>query len=75
MREYKNFDEIERDLRLLKLQQEIDKEKIILSYNQTKKSLSPMSILKSAGGAFLKSTLILKGTTKILDFIGSKLPR
>ncbi len=37
MREYKNFNEIERDLKLLKLQKEIDKEKVLLSYNQNKR--------------------------------------
>ena len=74
MREYKNFDEIERDLKLLKLQQEIDKERIILSYNQTKESLSAKSLLKSLGETIFKSTVVLKGTTKVLDFIGKKLP-
>lgn len=72
MREYKNFKEIDRDLKLLKLQQEIDKEKVILSINRTKESISPKSILKSAGGSLLKNALIFKATTKILGFIGDK---
>lgn len=72
MREYKNFDEIERDLKLLKLQQEIDKEKVLLSYNRTKESLSPKRILKSAAGSLFKNAMILKGTTKALGFIADK---
>lgn len=72
MREYKNFEEIERDLKLLKLQKEIDKEMILLSYNQTKESLAPKRILKSAAGSIFKNALILKGTTKILGYFGDK---
>ena len=72
MREYNNFEEIERDLQLLKLQKEIDKEKVILSYNFTKESLSPKRVLKSAAGKIFESAIILKGTTKVLDFIGKK---
>ena len=72
MREYSNFEEIERDLELLRLQKEIEKEKMILSYNLTKESISPKNVLKSAAGKIFESALILKGTTKVLDFIGKK---
>ncbi|NJW53786.1 DUF6327 family protein [Salinimicrobium oceani] len=72
MREYKNFDEIERDLKLLKLQKEIDKEKVVLSYNLAKESLSPKRIFKSAAGSIFKNALILKGTTSVLGFIGDR---
>lgn len=72
MREYNNFKEIERDLQLLKLQKEIDKEKLLLNYNQTKESISPKRLLKSAAGSIFKNALILKGTMKILGFIGNK---
>ena len=72
MREYKNFEEIDRDLKLLKLQQEIDKEKVMLSYNRTKESISPKNILKSAAGSLLKNAIIFKATTKVLGFIGDK---
>ena len=72
MREYKNFKQIDRDLKLLKLQQEIDKERILLNYNRTKESLSPKSILKSAADAALRNPIVLAGTTKFLGFIGDK---
>lgn len=72
MREYKNFEEIDRDLKLLKLQQEIDKERIILSYNRTKESVSPKNLLKSAAGSLLKNAIIFKGVTKVLGFVGDK---
>lgn len=73
MRKYKNFDEIDRDLKLLKLQNDINKEKIKLSYNLTKESLAPMSLLKSAAGSIFKSAVVLKATSKTLGFIGNKL--
>ena len=72
MRTYKTFNEIERDLKLLELQKEIDKEKIILSYNMTKESLAPKRVLKSAAGSLFKNALILKGATSVLGFIGDK---
>ncbi|MCX2838871.1 MULTISPECIES: DUF6327 family protein [Salinimicrobium] len=72
MREYKNFKEIDRDLKLLKLQKEIDKEKVLLSYNQTKESLSPKRILKDAADSVLKNRYVLKGATSVLGFIGDK---
>lgn len=72
MREYKNFDDIERDLKLLQLQKEIDKEKVILSYNFTKESLAPKRLLKNAAGSIFKNALILKGATSVLGFIGEK---
>lgn len=73
MRQYSNFDEIERDLKLLKLQNEIDKERIFLAYNHTKESLSPLSILKRTAGKIFKSALIYKGASKVMGFVSSKL--
>lgn len=72
MREYKNFKEIDRDLKLLKLQKEIDKEKVKLSFNQTKQSLTPKAILSSIAGDFLRSAIVTKGTNKILGALGGK---
>lgn len=72
MREYKNFKEIDRDLKLLKLQKEIDKEKILLSFNETKESLSPKRVLKDAANSVLRNRYVLKGATSVLGFIGDK---
>lgn len=72
MREYRNFTEIERDLKLLKLQQDINKEKILLNYNLTKQSLSPKNLLKTAADAALRNPIVLAGTTKFLSFVGKK---
>lgn len=73
MRQYKNFYEIDRDLKLLKLRQEIDKEKVLLSYYKSKESLSPASIIKGMAGSIFKSAIVLKGTTKILGMVSKKM--
>lgn len=49
---YNSFDEVEEDLKIFKLQKEIDKEKLILRYNKTKQDLeiSPKKIIGEAVG-------------------------
>ena len=73
MRQYNNFDEIERDLKLLKLQSEIDKERIFLSFNHTKESLNPVRILKRGAGTIFNTAMFYKVASKVLGFIGDKL--
>lgn len=48
MREYKSYEEIDTDLRILKLQQEIHKEEVKINYQLTKKYGSPLALLKTA---------------------------
>ena len=66
MRIYSSFDEIDKDLKILKLQTEIDKEEIKLSIDQTKESLSPMSIIGSTIGSIIQKALVLKAVSKIM---------
>lgn len=65
MRIYSSFDEIDKDLKILKLQTEIDKEEIKLSLDQTKEQLSPMSLIGSTVGSVIQKALILKAVSKI----------
>ncbi len=60
MKEYRSFEEIERDLKILKLQNEIDKEEVLLSFNRTKEALSPLSLLNSAAQAAKRKAMELK---------------
>lgn len=60
MKEYTSFEEIERDLKILKLQNEIDKEEVMLSYHRTKEALSPLAILNSAGQAAKRKAMEVK---------------
>ncbi|MGA8854622.1 MAG: DUF6327 family protein [Christiangramia sp.] len=66
MRVYSSFEEIDKDLKILKLQTEIDKEEIKLSIDQTKDSLSPMSIIGSTIGSIIQKALVLKAVSKIV---------
>lgn len=65
MKEYSSFKEIDRDLEILKLQMQIDKEEIKLNLNQTKENLSPFSLMGSVIGSIAKKALELKLASKI----------
>ncbi len=65
MQEYSSFEEINRDLKILKLQTEIDKEEIKLSIAKTKKGLSPVSIAGSILGSIIEKAVVLKAVTKL----------
>lgn len=66
MKQYRSFEEIDRDLKVLKLQNQIDKEEVKLSIAKTKEGLSPVYLLKSTATAAVKRAIILKGTVQIL---------
>lgn len=56
MKEYKSYKEINRDLKILKLQKEIYKEEVKLNYQLTKKYGSPIALIKTAAES-LKMTV------------------
>lgn len=66
MKEYQSFDEIERDLKILKLQSEIDKEEVLLSFHRTKEALSPGALLSSAGQAAKRKAMEFKAMAKAI---------
>lgn len=51
---YSSFDEIDQDLKILKLQQQIDRENLKLKFRETKSSLYPTSLLGGLGGLIQK---------------------
>ncbi|MBZ9730676.1 DUF6327 family protein [Salegentibacter sp. JZCK2] len=65
MKEYSSFKEIDRDLKILKLQTKIDREEIKLNIERTKSALSPLSLMGSMVGSILQKALILKAVTKL----------
>lgn len=65
MRIYSSFEEIDKDLQILRLQTEIDKEEIKLSVDQVKGGLSPVSILGNTVTSILQKALVLKAVSKI----------
>lgn len=66
MRIYSSFEEIDKDLKILKLQTEIDKEEIKLSLDQTKESLSPKSLIGNAFSSIAQKILAFKAVSKIM---------
>lgn len=66
MKQYESFEEVDRDLKILKLQNQIDKEEVKLSIARTKEGLSPGYLLKSTATAAVKRAIILKGTVQVL---------
>lgn len=72
MRQYRNFNEIDRDLKLLKLQQDIAKEEISLNVNRTKESIKPKAVAKNIAGSVLKSAMVFKTLNKLLSVISKK---
>jgi len=65
MKKYTSFEEIDRDLKILKLQNEIDKEEIKISVNRTKEELSPMTIIGGMVGSIFQKAIVLKAVSKI----------
>lgn len=67
-RRYTNFDDIDRDLRFLKLQTQIDKEELKLRAHNIKETLSPLGIITNVFGAIAKKAIVLKAIDKLVGF-------
>ncbi|WGK65825.1 DUF6327 family protein [Croceiramulus getboli] len=65
---YTNFDEIEKDLKLLKLQKDIAAEEIKLSIHNTKGSFSFMSTAGSMISSILQKVLVAKIVSKLFGY-------
>lgn len=66
MKVYKSFEQIEHDLKILKLQQQIDEEQLKLSINDSKAAFSPVSLIAGTFGAIVQKAVVLKAVNKIL---------
>lgn len=65
MKQYTSFEEIDRDLKILKLQTQIDKEEIKLTIEEVKDSLSPLRIVGNTIGAIMQKAIVLKAVAKM----------
>jgi hypothetical protein len=65
-KKYASFGEIDKDLKILKLQQEVDMESLKYRYESTKKSLYPTKLMGGFGGILQKIfiTLVAKRILK-----------
>jgi hypothetical protein len=66
MRVYNSFDEIDNDLRYLKLQQQVQQEMMKLQVNEVKDRLSAVSILTNIISSIAKKAVVLKVVNKLL---------
>ncbi|MDG3584178.1 MULTISPECIES: DUF6327 family protein [Galbibacter] len=62
---YTSFEEIDKDLKVLKLQKEIHKEEIKLNYNGLKDDLGFLNVIGKTTGYIVKRALALKVMRKI----------
>ncbi|SHF71882.1 hypothetical protein SAMN05444483_102157 [Salegentibacter echinorum] len=65
MKQYSSYEEIDRDLEILKLQTDIDKEEMKLSLAKTKSAVSPVTIAGNMVGSVLQKALIFKAVAKL----------
>lgn len=65
-KKYTSFKEIDQDLKVLKLQREIDLENMKLNFRQAKSNLYPTSLLGGVGG-IIKKFLISIFAKKVLN--------
>lgn len=70
MKRYTTFEEIDRDLKYLKLKSKIDKEEIILGYRISKETisetLSPMNLIAGVVASIAKKAFFLRVVDKII---------
>lgn len=66
MKIYTSFDEIDRDIKVLKLQKEISKEEIKLSYNGLKDDFSFLNVVSKTAGAVIQKALTFRLLRKLI---------
>nr|WP_321415387.1 DUF6327 family protein [uncultured Allomuricauda sp.] len=67
--QYTSFEDIDKDLKVLKLQRQIDEEQVKLSLQKTKEELYPTNILTSLAPLFQKLALTIVAK-KLLNKFG-----
>lgn len=66
MKVYSSFEQIEHDLKILKLQQQIDKEQLKADVNDMKSGFNPMGAIASTVGAVVKKAFVYKAVDKLM---------
>lgn len=76
-KEYRSFEEIDKRLKVLKLQREIDQESLKLHFHRAKTDLIPRKLLHGLGTTFTqnrtwKNMLVAFVVKKVLDILRKK---
>ncbi|MGB3776601.1 MAG: DUF6327 family protein [Leeuwenhoekiella sp.] len=66
MKVYSSFEQIDHDLKILKLQQQIDKEQLKADINDMKGGFNPISSIASTVGAIAKKAFVYKAVDKLM---------
>ncbi|MCG2429950.1 hypothetical protein [Aequorivita xiaoshiensis] len=70
MKRYTNFEEIDRDLKYLRLKSQIDLEEVKLGFAKSKESaiesFSPMNLIASTVSSVIKKAFVLKLVDKLI---------
>lgn len=66
---YDTYEELEKEIRILKLQHEIDEERIKLNVQNVKEDLNPLSIASDVASSFAKNAIYLKIATKLFAML------
>lgn len=70
MKQYSTFEEIDRDLKYLRLKSQIDLEEVKLGFTRGKDTIteafSPMNLIANAVGAIVKKAFVLKVVDKLV---------
>ena len=66
MKVYSSFEQIEHDLKILKLQQQIDKEQLKANFNDMKDGFNPLGSIASTVGAIVKKAFVYKAVDKLM---------
>lgn len=73
MKVYNSYEEVDNDLRILRLQSQINKEKIKINYHHIKEDLEPINMVTGLLGSIAKKAFILKSVAKLVGITKAKI--
>ena len=66
---YDTYEELEKEIRILKLQNEIDEERIKINVQNIKEDLNPLSMVSDVATSFAKNAIYLKAASKLFAML------
>lgn len=72
MKVYKTFEEIDRDLRILRLETKIHREELKINVAEIKEDLSPVSLVGNLVGALAQKAVVMKVIGSMAGFLRTR---